>query len=130
MLPLLGQMEEGEKSGDLQAISKTCALLQIFSKTCLMTMSSLGKKTIVVHILWKNRQIAPSLSASPLLGITCELWSSTDVFTTLLHPRSLGRFVGLCQFSQADGLRTVLLVPPSSCNTHLQAKNSAESSSL
>lgn len=99
------QMKEGGESGDLQAISKICPLpanlFQNLTHDCvlprqrLMSMSFLGKKTIVVHILWKNRHIGCSPCITVFPDIICELRGSTDVSAILLHPKAQGRLVGL-----------------------------------
>lgn len=61
-----------------------------------MSMSFLGKKTIVVHILWKKkRHIACSVCSTIFPEIICELWGSTDVSAIVLHPKAQGRIVGL-----------------------------------
>lgn len=57
-------------------------------------LSLLGKKTTVVHILWKKTDHPFPLCIPVFPRTTCELWGSTGVSATLLHPRAQGRLVG------------------------------------
>lgn len=80
-----------------------------------MSVSFLGKKTIVVHILWKKRDIACSLCITVFPEIICELWGSTNVSAISMPQGTRQACMALYKFSQGLGSRKSSWFP----TTHL-----------